>query len=720
MDSMGLLIFLFLFATSALGIHVQIVGSHAFRAEVLKERILSKLGTEPDQSRQLEQLRFKILGLYRRIGFTDAKLDWSTPRPNQLICKINEGHQILVRDIYISGEHHFSNELLKNKIIEFVNLEPMDPGLIDFDHIEIDSILNPTKLDKKKSEWVFFEHKFLPFNKSLFIKAKESLEEFYLDNGFLEVQIFGPKESEIFEKHWVDLQFRIEEGVQTRVTEINLIGGEAQIASPAIKIGDPLNPNLAEDFRAQLEEFFWNQGYPNAEIAFQIKGSQIDYQLNLGDRIRIEDILISGNQVTLKKVIQKRLVIKIGDWFSLEKLTDSRSKILQTDLFSDVGISLEGTSLLVQVKERERNTVELGVGASFEEGPRATGIWQYRNIMGRGISFRTRTQVNYPALFYDLPLFYQTNVRDALKSQTSNYFAGRVTAGFLYPNMLGIPFNLDSAVDFNAERALKPAYVLNRASSQMSLFSQATRNLRLTPQLEIEYANFDCKTCSNENSGVSLRQEPGLVKQATFRFLSLWDARDNPLLPQKGYAVELDADFGFGFAERRLISYTKLLAGVTTYVPLIHRLTWVLNAKAGGIWNLAEDTYVPLFKRFYLGGTNSIRGFSDDQIFPVDAVENSQVSLGGNYFVFARNEIRFPIAGDLDGGIFADAGELMQDISRFDFDQMALGTGFGIRYNTPIGPLMLDIGIRVLDGNRLSNTNFINRFGLHFSIGNSI
>ncbi len=682
---------------------------------------MAKVGLGPAEPRQLDQLRFQILGLYRKAGFVDAKLDWITPSPNKLVCKIDEGHQILVRDIQVIGGHYFSDDFLKVKISDFVKSEPVEPGLIDFDHIEIDSILNPTQLSKKKSEWVFFEQGFLPFNKSLFLRAKEFLEEFYLDNGFLEVQIFGPKESEITLNHWINLQFRIEEGQQTRVSEIRLVGAESTVKNPAIKIGDSLNPNLVDDYRAQLEESFWNEGYPNAEITSQIQGAKVIYQINLGDRIRIENIVISGNKITKKLVIQNRLTIKIGDWFSLEKLTESRSRILQTDLFSEVELLPEGTTLLVNVKERERNTLELGFGASFVDGPRVTGIWQYRNIFGRGISFRTRTQLNYPALFYDLPIFYSSPARDALKAQTSNYLAGRVTAGFLYPKMLGIPFELDSSIDVSAIRDLKPAYVLDSANSQLSFFSQLTQNLRVTTQLELEYSNFNCPTCSTGGQMVLIRADQGVVQQATPRLLLMWDKRDSALLPKKGYALELDSDFGFGLKDSLTpISYVKLLGGVTTYVPLMNHLTWVMNSKAGGFWNIGQGAYVPIYKRYYLGGTSTVRGFSDYQIFPVDAASTAGVSLGGNYFVMLRNEIRFPIMGDLRGGIFIDAGELMQDIHNFSWASAAVGTGFGIRYDTPIGPFMFDIGVKLLDGNRIDRSNFVNLFQPHFSIGNSI
>ncbi|MEI6790277.1 MAG: BamA/TamA family outer membrane protein [Myxococcaceae bacterium] len=716
---MGLLIFLFLFSVSAWSYQVQVIGARAFRVGALKERILSKLNQNQTEVRQLEQIRFQILGLYRKVGFIDAKLEWKKPNPNQIICQITEGKQILVRDIQVTGAQNFSNDFLKKKILDFVKEEPLEPGLITYDNLEINSILNPSRQNKKKDDWVFFDHEFLPFNKSLFLKAKESLEEFYLDNGFLEVRIFGPKESEIRLNHWINLQFRIEEGSQTRVGEIRFEGGGSNIEEPPLKVGDPLNLNLVEDFRVQLEESFWNQGYPNAEIASQVDQDRVTYRINLGNRVKIENIQISGNQVTQEQVILSRFKIKIGDWFSLEKLTESRSRILQTDLFSEVDIMLDETTLLVNVKERERNTFEMGFGASFVDGPRIAGIWQHRNIFGRGISFRTRAQLNYPAVFYDVPLFYPASVRAALKEQTSNYLEGRLSAGFLYPKMPWVPFDVDGSIDFNAERDLQPAYILNRASSLISFLTQATSSLRITPQLELEYAQFDCPTC-NTGVAIPIRLDKGIVKQVTPRVLMLWDRRDSALLPKKGYAIELDADFGFGDFESSPIAYTKLLAGLTTYVPLVNKLTWVMNTKAGGILDLRDGAYIPLFKRYYLGGTNSVRGFSDDQIYAVDATEKTLVSLGGNYFVMLRNEIRFPIVGDLKGGVFVDAGELMREIQNFSFSKVAVGTGFGIRYDTPIGPLMFDIGLRVLDGDRINGTSFIDRFCLHFSIGNSI
>ena len=79
----------------------------------------------------------------------------------------------------------------------------------------------------------------------------------------------------------------------------------------------------------------------------------------------------------------------------------------------------------------------------------------------------------------------------------------------------------------------------------------------------------------------------------------------------------------------------------------------------------------------------------------------------------ARGELRFPIHGDLMGGLFVDAGNLWLDTAAFDPTRLRPATGFGLRYATPVGPVALDLGVN-LDRDELLNEDPV---ALHFSIG---
>ena len=133
-----------------------------------------------------------------------------------------------------------------------------------------------------------------------------------------------------------------------------------------------------------------------------------------------------------------------------------------------------------------------------------------------------------------------------------------------------------------------------------------------------------------------------------------------------------------------------------------------------------------------MGGTGSVRGFVEDGILPADdedwpahspspsnpaLLDSDKTSLGGNFFVLSRSELRFPLGRELEGGIFLDMGELLEEPSAYDPEGMAAGTGIGLRFQTPIGPFVIDLGMRLLDGRRRQAFLVSESFRIHFAIG---
>src|SRR3989338_3361766 len=98
--------------------YFHVVGSKAFRAGLISERINAKITEKNIQDqRVLEQVRFQILDLYRRSGFENTQVNFEFPQPGLIRCTIEEGMQILVQNIQVIGAQHFSAELLKKKIV---------------------------------------------------------------------------------------------------------------------------------------------------------------------------------------------------------------------------------------------------------------------------------------------------------------------------------------------------------------------------------------------------------------------------------------------------------------------------------------------------------------------------------------------------------------------------------------------------------------------------
>jgi len=122
-----------------------------------------------------------------------------------------------------------------------------------------------------------------------------------------------------------------------------------------------------------------------------------------------------------------------------------------------------------------------------------------------------------------------------------------------------------------------------------------------------------------------------------------------------------------------------------------------------------EDKPVPLFERFYLGGSNSLRQFKALQVSPRDS---SGTRIGGNSEILGTVEYQVPLFFGIKAALFFDAGNVYgPDITagtKFDPTDLRYGAGLGMRWNSPFGPIRVDYGIKLdqKKGESFGNFNF--------------
>jgi outer membrane protein assembly factor BamA len=177
------------------------------------------------------------------------------------------------------------------------------------------------------------------------------------------------------------------------------------------------------------------------------------------------------------------------------------------------------------------------------------------------------------------------------------------------------------------------------------------------------------------------------------------------------------------------------------YAPLGPKAVLALSTRAGTIVPLEKDAQVLGSKRFFLGGSTTLRGFREDGILaedrrsalrgqledcralihPTGCSEDllavlggrSPTSEGGELFTLAKAEVRFPVRASLNLGLFLEAGNLWLDRTKFEPTAQRYAMGVGLRYVTPVGPLAFDLGVN-LDPDDVLNEPATQ---LHFSIG---
>ncbi|MFC1501396.1 BamA/TamA family outer membrane protein, partial [Elusimicrobiota bacterium] len=194
----------------------------------------------------------------------------------------------------------------------------------------------------------------------------------------------------------------------------------------------------------------------------------------------------------------------------------------------------------------------------------------------------------------------------------------------------------------------------------------------------------------------------------------VWDTRDNYFDASRGNRQSLSVQVAGGpFGGD--VNFIKPIARSSWYFPTFWKFVFSLNGTVGLVENTYPSTDVPIYEKFYVGGAESIRGYTyRSEIGPAE---------GGKLMTIFNAEYKFPIVQErkrtiLQGAFFADCGGAWRSPNDFTFNigtgdnDMKVGVGFGIRFTTPVFPLRLDwgYGLNHKEGEELSQ--------FYFTIGN--
>lgn len=542
------------------------------------------------------------------------------------------------------------------------------------------------------------------------------------------------------------ITIHLDEGPLTQVRRLEFIGNkefsdQALESIFLVKSNSPLRLQNLEKSIDVLKKFYLDRGYLEMKILndqknivrYNKKGTQANIVLKIfeGPKIRVKSILVEGNSKTKTPVIIQGLSFKEGDVLTPELIEDSSLFLNRMGLFARVSINTveqntdkSQRTILVSVDERDPGLWRLGAGVNSERELTArafTGV-SYNNLWGtaRGISTR---------------LDLSSNVADL------NYLEHKITAGYLEPFMFGTKMkgrvNLSRSDEvfktqnINDEQLVE---ILTRNQLNFLLDTNITRNLRMNwtvwgidsrtnRWLKNRCPETDITDCSEST-----------IRVAKIGPVFDLDFRDNPFLPTKGNYSRLGVDYSAPFlGSSRGIEFVKVDGTFRHYTQLYGpRLVWANEFRSGYLSNLSPDADggVPTSYAFFLGSFSTVRGYdftNDANRIPKGSTSETCVDPEGDdclsitnankkliksdsHFYMVKTELRFPIYGSLGGVIFYDGGAVLVTGKKFN-DPYRESVGFGLRINTPVGPISADLGFKLDRQKDESWTDF------HFSIG---
>ena len=553
----------------------------------------------------------------------------------------------------------------------------------------------------------------------------------------------------------VSIRILVNEGPRAVVEEISIDGNvnvPADILLTSIRSskGEGFYQRQAEDDRDAILLSYANRGYPQASVMLDPQMSADKTRVNLrftileGPRILVDHILIVGNTRVSTETIERQLTIKAGMPLALSDLVESRRRLVALGLFRQVRIAEvqgagERRDVLVSVEEGPLTTIGYGGGLEagryvrrdtpesqpqerFQVAPRGFFEVGRRNLWGgnRSVHLFTRLGVK--------PQGYATSLQPGETATGGNRFTEyRVLGNYREPSVLGS--GSDLLVSAIAEQALRSSYSFRRNAGSVELDHRRSPTLRVVGRYVLDRTNLlEAQFQESEIPEID-RLFPN-ARLSSFSGSVVRDTRDDPLSPRTGVLCSADGELASRYIGSE-IGFAKAFLQGFVYRPLrgSQRLTFAGGARLGlavGFARIVEETGpdgqpvettvndVPAARRFFAGGDATVRGFANDQLGAPDTFSSDGVAKGGNGEIILNGELRARLLSWLGAVGFVDVGNVWARVSDMRLGGLRPTVGFGLRVNTPLGPLRGDIGFKL---DRLTFANGSREAGYAYYLG---
>jgi outer membrane protein assembly complex protein YaeT len=486
----------------------------------------------------------------------------------------------------------------------------------------------------------------------------------------------------------------------------------------------------------RLKDFYHNQGFLEMKILNEGEDlvhyndsstlGRLQFKVYEGPRVRIAGVRIEGNTITHTDVISREVQFKVGQVLTPKEIDDAMERLNRTGLFSKVDIhtleentSVAERTVIVSVTDRDPGTLRFGGGVSSERDFSVRGFTNlsYNNLGGTARAISGRVELG-------------ENVAHV------NYLESDISAGYLEP------FLFDSLTRGRVT-ASRSEHVFDYSTDQN--FTKITLANVITFNLEHDFNRHWRGTWrlwqyeerkDFERNGHCLTGDttqfcpPDQLYVNTLGPTLDIDYRDNAFNPSRGTFTTVTAEYADPLlGSSSGIQFLRTEARDSIYMRLkkdSNRWVWANHQRVGYLTNVSRETGsgAPVSHSFFLGGIDTVRGFDysqdNERIPPGDQVpitEGNQILVTtDSWYYLVKTELRFPIVGDHGGVLFYDGGAVY--ISGYDFSRHYRDSvGIGYRYNTPVGPVALDIAFKINPRSDPDRGIQEAPFRVHFSIG---
>lgn len=539
----------------------------------------------------------------------------------------------------------------------------------------------------------------------------------------------------------------------------------------------------------QILGWFQNNGYAFVQVDAQTaidtlrRTVDLSFSVNSGKQGYVSSIAIEGNNSVSNKVVLRELPFSVGDKFSSRQLREGQQQLFGLNLFrvalADVPEQPKDSTIEVRIRvnEAKRRYITAETGYARQDGLTFEGEWLNRNFLGGARNLTVGLRSNTGLLGTNSGF----NAENVVGKLPARLFRTTVSLRqpYLFTTRLSGIFSPFIEFQNDPQLAASNEFLdINRREFGLN----ATLIYEMLPfrTVGLQYTLSKSLSRSDENLS-SVVQARDIYSKSILGVSSTFGKVDNYLAPRRGVLMRPFLEWA-GQVVSSGVQYNKAGIELVGYLPVTRRLTLSGRIFGGTLWTFGdsrraledracattsdlsvvsedcviyENRFDPIF--FYAGGGSDVRGWDFQLLGPkvarADTVltdgepeldENGNPEfqnfyyerLGGTTKLIGNIEVRSRIPGlssKWQGAVFFDVGQIAND--RLRLKRFQYGTGLGLRYQTIVGYIRLDIAYK-LNPTEADLTDpedvflferglvtdppdarFIRRFGLHISIG---
>jgi outer membrane protein insertion porin family len=586
----------------------------------------------------------------------------------------------------------------------------------------------------------------LPVTEDQLDRGVEAVREFYREHGYLDVQAASRVDTVRTKR---TLTVSIQEGIRARLRSVVVTSGgklpNAELnAVLNVKKGDFLDLDVLQTVRQNLLDYCRDHGFYYARCSLETKtgdrgpqtGAPVptsqtrqtsptqglpspplvdaSFSVTEGPVCYIRNISVRGTQKLKRSLVDRFTEIHPGERYSQAGLISMQRRLYSSRLFDRVYLTMlpadssdtSTTALMLRTRdtldvrldiiESPPHSVDLGAGVQLPPWRALLSAeWENLNVFGEAHTFHA-TAAYTPLLSRDFLKDYQLNLDLAY----------------------GIPYLTSWAINLSTQPFIhwqhEPSWYELDIGAQTGMSHDFTPNLSGQIFNGLRWIRFNGAIDSTQID--SVLQVPHEGRTNSLSAVLTLDTRNDLFSPQRGVYLRPEVDVAGGLLGGSN-NFHRYMLDARWFLPLPGGTVLALHGVGGAVLPYGRSTTIPYYEEFYLGGSNSLRGYGEKSIGPVELL--SDTTFYGNVLLNTNVEIRTPyipiqssIIEGLGFAVFLDGGDVFGDNAGYQFGTYQNAAGGGLRIDTPIGPVRLDYG------KRLTNPPAHDWGGVYFAILN--